>query len=59
MNKNALSDYVDHATVRVQGEERAAMLRAIPLDVAFAQALEGTLTEWIGVADDEAFKDFV
>ena len=31
--------------------------RATPLDLAFAQALEGTLTEWGSQADDEAFKD--
>ncbi len=31
--------------------------RATPLDLAFAQALEGTLTEWSSPADDEAFKD--
>ena len=37
------------------GEVR--LLRASPLDVAFAQALEGTLTEWSSAADDAAFKD--
>ncbi len=31
--------------------------RATPLDLAFAQALEGTLAEWSSLADDEAFKD--
>ena len=31
--------------------------RATPLDLAFAQALEGTLTEWSTEADNEAFKD--
>ncbi len=31
--------------------------RATPLDLAFAQALEGTLTEWSSPADDEAFKE--
>ena len=31
--------------------------RATPLDVAFAQALSGTLTEWSSVADDAAFAD--
>ena len=31
--------------------------RATPLDLAFTQALEGTLTEWSSPADDEAFKD--
>ena len=31
--------------------------RATPLDVAFAQALTGTLTEWLSAADDVAFAD--
>ena len=31
--------------------------RATPLDLAFAQALEGTLTEWSSAHDDHAFKD--
>ena len=30
--------------------------RATPLDLAFAQALEGTLGEWSSARDDEAFK---
>jgi AbrB family looped-hinge helix DNA binding protein len=28
-----------------------------PLDMAFSQALESTLTEWSSEADDKAFKD--
>ena len=31
--------------------------RATPLDVAFAQAVSGTLTEWSSAADDLAFAD--
>lgn len=31
--------------------------RATPLDVAFAQALSGTLTEWSSAVDDAAFAD--
>lgn len=31
--------------------------RATPLDIAFAQALTGTLSEWSSPADDAAFKD--
>ncbi len=31
--------------------------RTSPLDLAFAQALEGTLEEWSSAADDAAFKD--
>jgi AbrB family looped-hinge helix DNA binding protein len=39
------------ADVRVQ------VRRATPLDLAFAQALEGTLEEWSSPADEAAFKD--
>ncbi len=35
------------------GEVR--LRRATPLDVAFTQALEGTLGEWSSKADDKAF----
>lgn len=31
--------------------------RASPLDLAFSQALEGTLEEWSSEKDDLAFKD--
>lgn len=37
------------------GEVR--LRRATPLDLAFAQAVEGTLTEWSSDEDDRAFKD--
>ena len=40
----------------IKGDE-VRLLRARALDVAFAQALEGTMTEWISAADDAAFKD--
>lgn len=30
--------------------------RATPRDVAFAQAVEGTLCEWDSTADDEAYR---
>ena len=40
----------------IKGDE-VRLLRARALDVAFAQALEGTLTEWSSAADDAAFKD--
>lgn len=39
----------------VDGHE-VRLRRAAPLDIAFAQALEGTLTEWSGEADERAFK---
>ena len=40
----------------IKGDE-VRLLRASPLDVSFAQALEGTLTERRSAADDAAFKD--
>lgn len=40
----------------IEGDE-VRLRRATPLDLAFTQALEGTLTEWSSPEDDEAFKD--
>ncbi|AJF07668.1 AbrB/MazE/SpoVT family DNA-binding domain-containing protein [Geoalkalibacter subterraneus] len=37
----------DHITLR----------KARPVDLAFTQALEGTLTEWESSADEEAYHD--
>jgi AbrB family looped-hinge helix DNA binding protein len=31
--------------------------KARPLDLSFAQALEGTLNEWESAADEEAYRD--
>lgn len=39
----------------VEGDQ-VRLRRATPLDLAFARALEGTLTEWSSPQDDEAFK---
>jgi AbrB family looped-hinge helix DNA binding protein len=40
----------------VEGNE-VRLRRATALDLAFAQALEGTLGEWSSKQDDEAFRD--
>lgn len=32
------------------------LTRAHPCDIAFANALEGTLSEWDSAADDEAYR---
>ena len=32
------------------------LTRATPRDLAFAQAVEGTLSEWNSAADDEAYR---
>jgi len=41
-------DIDDHA-IRIR--------KARPLDVAFAQSIEGTLSEWTSAADEEAYSD--
>ncbi len=33
------------------------LTRATPRDIAFAQAVEGTLSEWHSAADDEAYRE--
>ena len=40
----------------IEGNE-VRLRRATPLDVAFTQALEGTLAEWSSEQDDHAFMD--
>ena len=46
----------DPVGFEVIGDE-IKLRRATPLDVAFAQALAGTLTKWSSAADDVAFAD--
>ena len=36
---------------------QVTLRRATPLDLAFTQALEGTLSEWSSEADEHAFRD--
>lgn len=36
--------------------DEVKLRRATPLDLAFTQALEGTLPEWASKEDDQAFK---
>ena len=38
-------------------KKRVFVRKALATDLAFAQALRGTLTEWDSKADDEAFRD--
>lgn len=39
-------------------EDGKVMLRrAMPLDKAYTEALEGTLSEWLSEEDDEAYRD--
>ena len=46
----------DFIGFEVSGSE-VRLRRATPLDLAFNQALQGTLSEWHSAADDKAFKD--
>jgi len=45
-------------TVAYEIEKGAVKLRrATPLDLAYARAVESTLTEWDSPADDRAYRD--
>jgi len=45
-------------TVAYEIEKGAVKLRrATPLDLAYARAVESTLTEWDSAADDRAYRD--
>jgi len=46
----------DMVGFEIEGNE-VRLRRASPLDLAFMQALEGTLAEWSSTADDQAFKN--
>jgi AbrB family looped-hinge helix DNA binding protein len=46
----------DFIGFEVDGNE-VRLRRATPLDLAFNQALEGTLDEWHSAQDEQAFKD--
>ncbi len=37
--------------------EEIRIRKARPIDLEFARALEGTLEEWSGEADEEAYRD--
>lgn len=46
----------DMVGFEIDGDE-VRLRRATPLDLAFTQAVEGTLQEWSSKADDRAFKN--
>lgn len=46
----------DSVVFEISGN-RVTLRRATPLDMAFNQALAGTLSEWNSPADDKAFQD--
>ena len=41
----------------VEEDGTATVRRVQPMDIEYLRALEGTLAEWSGAADDEAYRD--
>jgi len=41
----------------VSADGTATVRRVQPLDIEYLRAVEGTLTEWSGAADEEAYRD--
>lgn len=41
----------------VEEDGTATVRRVQPLDIEYLRALEGTLGEWSGAADEEAYRD--
>ena len=41
---------------QVEDEGTATVRRVQPIDVEYLRALEGTLDEWAGAADEEAYR---
>lgn len=41
----------------VSGEGTATVRRVQPLDIEYLRAIEATLGEWAGAADEEAYRD--
>ncbi|MDD3518866.1 MAG: type II toxin-antitoxin system PrlF family antitoxin [Chromatiales bacterium] len=41
----------------VKPDGTATVRRAQPLDIAYLHAVDGTLDEWAGEADEEAYRD--
>jgi len=41
----------------VSADGTATVRRVQPLDIAYLHAVEGTLSEWAGAADEEAYRE--
>lgn len=41
----------------VTADGKATVRRVQPLDLEYLQAIEGTMSEWSGKADEEAYRD--
>ncbi len=46
----------DEIAFDIDGDD-VYLRKARPVDLAFAQSIEGTLTEWATEADEEAYRD--
>ena len=46
----------DEIAFDIDGDD-VNLRKARPVDLAFAQSIEGTLTEWATEADEEAYRD--
>lgn len=47
----------DLITWEVGGDGSATVRRVQPMDMEYLRAVEGTLGEWAGAADEEAYRD--
>ncbi|HLT64488.1 MAG TPA: type II toxin-antitoxin system PrlF family antitoxin [Pseudohongiella sp.] len=47
----------DVVVFEIEEEGKVSLRKATPVDLAFSKALEGTLEEWMGEADEEAYRD--
>jgi len=41
----------------VDADGTATVRRVLPIDVEYLRAIEGTLSEWAGTADEEAYRE--
>jgi len=47
----------DSVVFEVTGQKKVLLRKANTMDLEFARALEGTLSEWLSKADEEAYRD--
>lgn len=47
----------DHIAWEVGSDGSATVRRVQPMDMEYLRAVEGTLGEWAGAADEEAYRD--
>jgi AbrB family looped-hinge helix DNA binding protein len=47
----------DSVAFEIDHTKRVLIRKATPIDLEFAKALEGTLSEWMSANDEEAYRD--